>query len=275
LLARQTLALFGVRPENTDNLYASLDELKGVIDLHQGPGQDVQHERAMLKGILDLGSVQVGEIMVHRKNVTMLNADDSLSTIVDQILSCPFTRLPLWRGNPDNIVGIINAKALLRAVRYHPGDLDGLDIMTIANKPWFVPESTDLLEQLHAFRRRREHFSLVVDEYGSLMGIVTLEDILEEIVGDIDDEHDITVRGVRPQKDGSYIVDGSVTIRDLNRQFEWDLPDETAATVAGLLLYEFRMIPEVGQVFVLDNFRFEVLRRQKNQISLVKIIPIH
>lgn len=274
ILARQTLALFGARPTNSVNIYASLDELKGVIDLHQGPGQDVQHERAMLKSILDLGSVQVGEIMVHRKNVTMLNADDPPSSIVDQVLSCPFTRLPLWKGDPDNIVGIINAKALLRAVRSHPGSLDKLDILSIANKPWFVPESTDLLEQLHAFRGRREHFSLVVDEYGSLMGIVTLEDILEEIVGEIDDEHDITVRGVRPQKDGAFVVDGSVTIRDLNRQFEWDLPDESAATVAGLLLYEFRMIPQVGQVFVLGNFRFEVLRRQKNQISLVKIIPL-
>jgi Mg2+/Co2+ transporter CorB len=274
ILARQTLALFGARPTNSDNIYASLDELKGVIDLHQGPGQDVQHERAMLKSILDLGSVQVGEIMVHRKNVTMLNADDPASSIVDQVLSCPFTRLPLWKGDPDNIVGIINAKALLRAVRSHPGSLDKLDILSIANRPWFVPESTDLLEQLHAFRGRREHFSLVVDEYGSLMGIVTLEDILEEIVGEIDDEHDITVRGVRPQKDGAFVVDGSVTIRDLNRQFEWDLPDESAATVAGLLLYEFRMIPQVGQVFVLGNFRFEVLRRQKNQISLVKIIPL-
>eukprot|EP01037_Dinobryon_pediforme_P017980 gene17980-18216_t len=192
--------------------HASLDELKGVIDLHKGPGQDVAHERAMLKSILDLGSVQVGEIMVHRKNVTMLNADEPLSIIVDQ-------------GDPDNIIGIINAKALLRA-------------------PWFVPESTDLLDQLQAFRQRREHFSLVVDEYGVLMGIVTLEDILEEIVGDIADEHDITVRGVRPQVDGSYVVDGSVTIRDLNRQFDWNLPDEPAATVAGLLLYQVRMIPQ-------------------------------
>ncbi|NBT85493.1 MAG: HlyC/CorC family transporter [Alphaproteobacteria bacterium] len=271
--ARKTLSLFGIKAAAQDADHASLDELKGVIDLHKGPGQDVAHERAMLKSILDLGSVQVGEIMVHRKNVTMLNADEPLSIIVDQVLSCPFTRLPLWKGDPDNIIGIINAKALLRAVRSHPGDIDDLNIKNIASKPWFVPESTDLLDQLQAFRQRREHFSLVVDEYGVLMGIVTLEDILEEIVGDIADEHDITVRGVRPQVDGSYVVDGSVTIRDLNRQFDWNLPDEPAATVAGLLLYQVRMIPQVGQTFMFYGFRFEILRRQRNQITLVKITP--
>lgn len=273
VFARKTLSFFGVKTSAQDADHASLDELKGVIDLHKGPGQDVPHERAMLKSILDLGSVQVGEIMVHRKNVTMLNADDPLSSIVDQVLSCPFTRLPLWKGDPDNIIGIINAKALLRAVRSHSGDIDNLNIKNIASKPWFVPESTDLLDQLQAFRQRREHFALVVDEYGVLMGIVTLEDILEEIVGDIADEHDITVKGVRPQTDGSYIVDGSVTIRDLNRQFDWNLPDEPAATIAGLLLYQVRMIPQVSQTFMFYGFRFEILRRQRNQITLVKITP--
>jgi Mg2+/Co2+ transporter CorB len=273
LLARKTLSLVGFKTTSSDTDHASLDELKGVIDLHKGPGQDVPHERAMLKSILDLGSVQVEEIMVHRKNVTMLNADDSLSSIVDQVLSCPFTRLPLWQGDPDNIIGIVNAKALLRAVRSHPGNIDDLNITNIATKPWFVPESTDLLEQLQAFRKRREHFALVVDEYGVLLGIVTLEDILEEIVGEISDEHDITVRGLRPQSDGSYIVDGNVTIRDLNRQFDWNLPDEPASTIAGLLLYQVRMIPNVGQTFMLNDFRFEILRRQRNQITLVRITP--
>jgi len=273
ILAKSTLSLFGVRTSSQSADHASLDELKGVIDLHKGPGQDVPQERAMLKSILDLGSVQVGEIMVHRKNVTMVNADESLSVIVDQVLSCPFTRLPLWKGDPDNIIGIINAKALLRVVRSHPGNIDELNIKSISSKPWFVPESTDLLDQLQAFRQRREHFALVVDEYGVLLGIVTLEDILEEIVGDIADEHDITVRGVRPQADGSYIIDGGVTIRDLNRQFDWNLPHEPAATVAGLLLYQVRMIPKIGQIFIFNGFRFEILKRQRNQITLVKIKP--
>ncbi|MEI8296366.1 MAG: transporter associated domain-containing protein, partial [Alphaproteobacteria bacterium] len=217
--------------------------------------------------------VQVDEIMVHRKNVTMIDVKRQTSEIVEQILSSPFTRIPLWKDDPDNIVGIIHAKALLRAVRAHLGDLSELNILAIAAKPWFVPNSTDLLNQLQVFRERREHFAIVVDEYGAFMGIVTLEDVLEEIVGEISDEHDILVRGVRPQSDGSYIVDGPITIRDLNRQCDWDLPDEPAATVGGLVLYEARLIPEVGQVFLLHGFRFEILRRHRNQITLLRITP--
>ncbi|MBI1954258.1 MAG: CBS domain-containing protein, partial [Proteobacteria bacterium] len=272
-IARQSLRLIGVKTRSDITSHTSIAELRGLIDMHQGPGQDVIHERAMLKSILDLRSVQLSEIMVHRKNITMINASDPFETIVDQILASPFTRIPLWKNDPDNIVGVINAKVLLRAVRAHKDKLEELDILSLAHKPWFVPESTDLLEQLQAFRERREHFALVVDEYGSLMGIVTLEDILEEIVGDITDEHDIAVKGVRQQADGSYIIDGSVTIRDLNRQFDWGLSDESAATLAGLIIYETRKIPETGQIFMLNGFRFEILRRQRNQITLVRVTP--
>lgn len=273
LIARAHLALFGFKSKGDEHEYASAEELRGIIDLHKGPGQDVIHERAMLKSILDLGTVHVDEIMVHRKNVTMIDADDTPTQIVEQVLESPFTRIPLFKDNPDNIVGIVNAKALLRAVRAHPGDIDELNIQEITSKPWFVPENTDLLDQLHAFRNRREHFAVVVDEYGSFKGIVTLEDILEEIVGDISDEHDIAVRGIRPQDDGSYIVDGTVTIRDINRQLEWDLPDEEASTIAGLILYQIRMIPEVGQTFTFEGYRFEILRRHRNQITLLRITP--
>ncbi len=266
------LRVFGFKVKAEDH-HAKMEELRGAIDMHDGPGQDTPHEKAMLKSILDLGTVQVSEIMVHRQNVTMVNADDSPTEIVDQVLACPFTRLPLWQGNPDNIVGIINTKALLRAVRAHSGSLDDLNIVDIAHKPWFTPESTDLLEQLHAFRQRREHFALVVDEYGALMGIVTLEDVLEEIVGDIADEHDVNVRGVRPQLDGSFVIYGNVTIRDLNRQFDWELPNDVAATLAGLLIIQFRVLPTVGQIFNWRGFRFEILRRQRNQITLVKVTP--
>lgn len=273
-IAYKTLAIFGCRPEDKNREYMSIEELKGAIDLHKGTSQDAPQERAMLKSILDLGSVQIEDIMVHRKNVTMLNADEPLEVIIDQLLSCPYTRFPLWRGNTDNIIGIINAKALWKAIRLHKDSIKGIDLIKIAYKPWFIPESTDLLEQLQAFRQRREHFALVVDEYGGFMGIVTLEDILEEIVGDIADEHDITTKGIQPQDDGSYLINGSVTIRDLNRQFEWNLPDDTAATIAGLLLESIRIIPKVGQIFVLHGFRFEVIRRQRNHISLLKLTPL-
>ncbi len=269
-ISRITLKVLGM-PINLEPLHLrqDKDELRGVIDLHHGFDQDTVEEKAMLKSILDLGSVPLSAIMTHRQNVLMIDLDLSSQTTIDQILESPFTRIPVWRENPDNIIGVLHTKALLRAFRTQPSQ--EIQLLDLATAPWFVPESTDLLEQLQSFRQRREHFAIVVDEYGSFLGIVTLEDILEEIVGDIMDEHDVLVGGIRPQEDGSYLVIGHVTIRDLNRQLSLNLPDEKAATLAGLLLHQFRMIPKVGQIFHLNEFRFEVLRRQNNQITLVRM----
>jgi Mg2+/Co2+ transporter CorB len=227
----------------------------------------------MLRSILDLDEVEVSEIMTHRKDVAMLDADQRSEQIVEQVLQSPYTRMPLFRENPDNVIGVLHTKPLFKEVRSLGADLSGLEVTRAAAKPWFIPETTTLLDQLQAFRERHEHFALVVDEYGALMGVVTLEDILEEIVGEISDEQDILVRGVRPQADGSLIVNGNVTIRDLNREFDWRLPDEEASTIAGLILRESRLIPAVGQVFEFHRFRFEILRRQRNQITSIKIAP--
>jgi Mg2+/Co2+ transporter CorB len=228
----------------------------------------------MLHSILDLDDVPVSDIMVHRRNMTMLDADLPVERIVTEALNSPHTRIPVFRGEPDNIVGVLHAKDLLRALHGNQWRLDGIDIVGLASKPWFIPDSTDLLAQLEAFRARHEHFALVVDEYGALMGIVTLEDILEEIVGDISDEHDLKVTGVEQQADGSFVADGTVTIRDLNRELDWQLPDEHASTIAGLVLYESRRIPMAGQVFVFFGFRFEILGRHRNQITSLRITPI-
>ena len=203
----------------------------------------------------------------------MIDADLPPSQIVTQVVRSPYTRIPLYRGQVDNIVGVLHAKALLRQVQTHSRDLDRINIDSEATTPWFIPESTSLLDQLQAFRQRREHFALVVDEYGSLMGVVTLEDILEEIVGDISDEHDEVPLGVRAQSDGSYLVDGRVTIRDLNRRFEWRLPDDNAATIAGLVIQIGRVIPNEGQIFMLNEFRFEVISRRRNRLALIRIKP--
>jgi Mg2+/Co2+ transporter CorB len=272
-IVRATLRIFGVKGALALGPDLIEAELRGAIDLHAGEGEEVRHEREMLRSILDLGDVVVEEIMTHRRSVVTIDADQPPARIVKEVLDSPYTRLPLWRENKDNIVGVLHAKAALRAVQAAGGDLESLDIGAIANEPWFIPESTDLLSQLQAFRSRHEHFAIVVDEYGELLGIVTLEDILEEIVGEIADEHDIEVEGVGQLQDGSCVVEGSVTIRDLNRMFEWRLPDDEAATVAGLVLHEARRIPEVGQVFVFHGFRFEILGRQRNQITSIKVAP--
>jgi len=272
-VVRLTLNICGLKLRPEESFFSQTEILRGAIELHQGEEETVTRERAMLRSVLDLAEVEVGEIMSHRKSVYMINADDPLPAIVEQVLDSPYTRLPLWRNDTDNIVGVLHAKELLRALKALPEDQAHLDIEALAAKPWFVPETTRLLDQLQAFRDRHEHFALVVDEYGSLLGVVTLEDILEEIVGDITDEHDISVAGIRAQADGSYIIDGSVTIRDLNREMEWSLPDEEASTIAGLILHESRRIPEVGQTFMFFGFRFEILRRQRHQLTAVRVTP--
>ena len=270
----QVLKLFGIRIDTTLGDTTTEDELRGVIRMHKGPAPEVAQEREMLSSILDLDDVEVGEIMTHRSNTTMIDADHPAEGIVRDVLTSPYTRLPLFRGNQDNIVGVLHAKELFRAVNKAKDGLAELDVTRLAATPWFIPESTDLLDQLREFRRRREHFAIVVDEYGTFQGVVTLEDILEEIVGEISDEHDEIVRGVRPLGDGAYLVNGDVTIRDINREFDWELPDEEAATVAGLVMHEARRIPEVRQVFAFHGFRFEIMRRKGHQITALRVEPL-
>ncbi len=270
--AKILLNLFGVKISK-DLSYNTIEELKGAIDMHNGPTKNTHQERVMLKGILDLNQVNVDEIMIHRKHVMMLDASESIENLINAVLSSPHTRLPIWSGEKENIIGILHSKTFLKELRAKKNKLDKKRILEISQKPWFIPESTNLLEQLQEFRHRREHFSIVVDEYGAFMGVVTLEDILEEIVGEIVDESDIHVSGVRGQPDGSYVINGDVTIRDLNRQFEWSLKDEEAATIAGLIIWETRTLPDVNQVFMIQGFRIEILKKQRHQITVVRLTP--
>ena len=274
ILVAGTLKMMGARNEADDSSLHPEEELRGAIDLHDGDAVTTRHERAMLRSVLDLDDVDIGEIMTHRKNVNLIDASQSADDIVDQVLASTFTRIPLYREDPDDIIGVIHAKQLLREVRARNGDVSEIDVVGLSAEPWFVPDTTTLLDQLQAFRLRREHFALVIDEYGTLQGIVTLEDILEEIVGDIDDEHDETVAGVTQETDGSYLVNGDVTIRDLNREFDWSLPDDEASTVAGLLLHEARRIPETGQSFMFHGFRFDVIRKIRNQITQLRLAQV-
>ena len=274
LVVSGTLRMFGVQVINEPGAEESLEELRGAIDLHSESAEEIREANAMLHSILDLDDVPVSDIMVHRRQMVMVDDSLPVAEIIRQVLASPHTRVPLWHDEPDNIVGVLHAKALLRAIEANGWKVDDLNLHELAAQPWFIPDSTSLLAQLEAFRTRREHFAIVVDEYGALMGIVTLEDILEEIVGDIADEHDVSVEGVHRDEDGSYVVDGRVTIRDLNREFNWRLPDEEASTIAGLVLHEARLIPVPGQVFVFHGFSFEILERQRNQITRLRLIPL-
>ncbi len=271
-IVRKVLKLFGIDISKV-GAGSHLELLRGVIDMHDGKGSETQEQRAMLLSILDLADVDIEEIMVHRKNVAMINIDQPVNKIVEELLNSNFTRIPLWQNNPDNIVGIIHVKELLRELLGVGADINNINLSHIAMKPWFIPETTNLYDQLQAFRDRKEHFAHVVDEYGSFMGVVTLEDILEEIVGNIDDEHDESMQGVRRLSNGAFIVDGSVTIRDLNREFDWRLPDERYSTIAGLILFESQMVPDAGQSFRFHGFQMDVVRKRRNQITLIRVHP--
>jgi Mg2+/Co2+ transporter CorB len=273
-LVRWILLKFGIRVGVDQPILSGHEQLRGAVDLLHRSGRVEKQDRDMLGGLLDLQDLEVSDVMIHRTEMITLNADDPPEEILRAVLAAPVTRLPLWRNSPENIVGVLHAKDLLRAIQAAGGDVARVDIMATALPPWFVPDTTPLGEQLKAFRRRKTPFALVVDEYGEVMGLVTLEDILEEIVGDIEDEHDVAVPGVTPQLDGSVNVDGGVPIRDLNRAMEWSLPDQEATTIAGLVIHEARSIPEPGQSFTFHGFRFQVLRRSRNRITALRITPL-
>ncbi len=274
ILVRALLRLFRFSLADGDHGVSGAEELRGAVDLLHRDGEVEREERDMLGGLLELDEVPVGDAMIHRTQMRTLNADLPPEELVREVLDSPYTRMPLWRGDPDNIIGMLHAKDLFRAYAAVGGDASRILAADIALEAWFIPEATTLLDQLKAFLRRKTHSALVVDEYGVVLGLITLEDIIEEIVGDITDEHDVLAQGVRQQLDGSLIVDGSVTIRDLNRAMDWDLPDEEAATIAGLVIHEARTIPEVRQTFVFHGLRFEVLRRQHNRIAALRIMPM-
>lgn len=281
-IVRGIMFLFGHRTAADQHMFSIQEEIAGALAIGTSEGTVHKEDRDRLLGALDLGNRTVEEIMRHRSQVEMIDAELDPADLLTQVLASPHTRLPLYKGERENVVGVLHAKDLLRAVerflRAGDGKLDSvsdLDVLKVAMKPYFIPETTPLDEQMREFLKRRTHFALVVDEYGDLKGLLTLEDILEEIVGEITDEFDPKAeRQLKPTESGDYLVDGAMTIRDLNRETDWALPDDEANTVAGLVIHEAQTIPEVGQVFSFHGFRFEVAGRKDNRITQLKIRPL-
>jgi Mg2+/Co2+ transporter CorB len=263
LKVRQRRRLVSMRPPPDESAEATRAEEDAIA----------RRDRQLLDGLRELAELEVSDVMVHRLSMKSVNAADPPETVVREILRSPHTRMPVWRGSIDNIVGVVHAKDLLRALNDIGNDPAKIDIMKVAARPWFVPDTTTLRDQLNAFQRRRAHFAIVVDEYGEVEGLVTLEDIIEVIVGEIADEHDVDVEGVKREADGSIVVDGSVPIRELNRALDWSLPDEEATTIAGLVIHETQSIPEEKQAFTFHGKRFVVLKRDKNRITRIRIRP--
>lgn len=282
LLVRGVLRLFGVQTDPDSHILAVREEIAGALQLGHSEGVVEKEDRDRILGALDLGDRMVEEIMLHRSGIEMIDADAAPQAILEQCLQSSHTRLPVFRNDPENIVGVVHAKDLLRAmyklldqVGTSEGALQGFEVTNVAMKPYFVPDTTSLDEQMRQFLRRRTHFALVVDEYGSLQGLITLEDILEEIVGEITDEFDPDeAQEIRKAEDGDYLIEGAMTIRDFIRATDLPLPDDEANTVAGLVIHEAQMIPVTGQVFSFHNFRFEVLQRHNNRVTLLKVRPL-
>lgn len=279
------LKLFGVKLDETGDMLSAHEELRGTFEVFHQEGSVVKDDRDRLGGVLDLHELELSDVMIHRTNMVMIDIDQKRDEIMRQVLASPYTRIPLWKDSADNIIGILHSKDVLRAIGGMGSNMEGptgksasgqknftdIDITKIAAKPWFVPETTSLRVQLNAFLKNSAHIALVVDEYGEVLGLVTLEDILEEIVGNIADEHDIEVSGVVTEPDGSILVDGTVPIRDLNRALDWDLPDDEATTIAGLVIHAAQTIPEEKQAFTFFGKRFVVLAREKNRITKLRI----
>jgi len=253
--------------------WTAADEIKGAVDLHLQEGGVAKRARDQIYGVLEIGELSIEEVMTHRKNVAMIDADAPPEQIIKDVIACGHSRIPVFREDPDNVIGLLHTKDLLKAITKTNGSIDSFDVKKICRDPWFVPETTSAVKQLRAFQQKREHFALVVDEYGSLMGVISLEDILEEIVGDIQDEYDEELEGVTRNKEGGAVVRGDVAIRDLNRAMDWKLPDdEGPVTIAGLVIHESQTIPNAGQAFAYHGYRFEVLEKLRNQIQSLKVV---
>jgi Mg2+/Co2+ transporter CorB len=249
-------------------------EIEGLIDVSAEHGNMQAGQATYIHNVFRFGELEVSDVMVHRTRIIALDASLAAEDLIKAVLESPYTRMPLYRGEPDDIVGIVHAKDVLRALIRAEGDMTKVNILRLATKPWFVPDTTPLSAQLNAFLKAKTHFALVIDEYGEVEGLITLEDILEEIVGDISDEHDTVIQGIIKQADGSYLIDGDVPIRDVNRSLNWHMPEEEATTIAGLVIHEAKSIPKEGQQFTFHGFRFRVLRKQRNRLTQLRVTPL-
>jgi len=271
ILAQKISSFFVRKNTSLKKLVDAHDEIRGQISIHHQEGEVKKGDRDMLGGILDLPDVNVEDVMVHRKNITAININEIDESKITEILSSPYTRIPVWEESTDNFIGLLHIKSLIKEAIKSDNDLKNINIRKVLSKPWFVPETTSLKEQLNAFLEKKLHMALVVDEYGSIMGLITLEDILEEIVGQIDDEHDLENEEVINQMPNSIDVDGGMSIRDLNRNYGWDLPDNEATTIAGLIIHESQTIPRVNNAYIFYGFKFKILERKRNQITSIRI----
>ena len=255
-----------------NNDLQSEEELKGVIDLYKTSNPDYEQEKDMLQSILQLNDITVEEIFTHRKNIYSIDSSLNTNEIINKINNSRYTRIPFWKDNPENIIGLLNVRTLNIDLKNHNESKE--IIFDKISNPWFIPETTNLLEQLVEFKKRKEHLAFVVDEFGELLGLITLEDIIEEIVGEIVDEIDVPENDFKLNNYGKVIINGEKNIRDLYKSFDIDPPEIESSTIAGYILDISKKIPSYGESFKDNFFNYKILSHSKKQISKVEISKI-
>jgi Mg2+/Co2+ transporter CorB len=249
----------------------NFEEIRDTVDLKHQEGSIFKYDKDLIEGVLDLSDTEISEIMVHRKEIESINIELPINEIIKQALEISYTRIPLWKGNTDNIVAILNVRKLLKFLHFYKGNLTKFDLKSATSEAWFVPSTNSLRAQLFAFRKKKKRFALVIDEYGSLLGLVTLEDILEEIVGEIKEQGDESEINVIKIKSGAYKIAGKTLIRDLNKKLDWDiLEGDHAYNLAAFIINHLERIPEEKETFKIEDYQFEILKRRNNDLILVK-----
>jgi Mg2+/Co2+ transporter CorB len=262
------IALFGINVHERDEAPMTREELRSVVR-EAGSMIPKRHQR-MLISILDLENETVDDIMVQRNDIVGIDLNDPPNEIIDQISRCQHTRLVVYRENIDNIVGMLHIRHTLRLLR-DTDEFEASDIEEIVTEPYYIPEGTPLHIQLVNFQRMKKRTGLVVDEYGVIQGMVTVEDILEEIVGEFTTDMQTFNLYIHPQEDGSYIIDGSASIRDINRQLHWHLPVKGPKTLNGLILEQLEDIPETGTSLRIGSYAVEITQAGDNAVKTARM----
>ncbi len=249
------------------------EEVMNLVEYQHAEGKVFKQDRDMVGSIFDIKNLLVSEIMVHRSQLKTVNVDLPLKDLLQQLSLASHTRIPMWKSNKDNIIGIIHVKDLLKNLYKQNFDVSKINITDLLTEPWFIPENVLVSKQLHEFRHQRYHCALVVNEYGDILGMVTLEDVLEEIVGRIEDEHDSYDSQIILKEENQYIIDGLTPIRDINRELNWSLYGD-ASTIGGLIISELKRIPEEDEVIELFDLRINILRKSAHRIKTLLVTKL-
>lgn len=255
--------------------FSDLEEIRDTVNLKAKEGSIFKFDKDLIDGVLDLSDTAISEIMVHRKDILSLDRNLKIAEIVKKAINIGYTRIPLWQGHQENIIGILNVRKLLKGLHFYRGDIEKFDLEQTISSPLFVPSSNNLRSQLFTFRKFKKRMALVIDEYGSLLGLVCLEDILEEIVGEVRERDDHSNLNIVTTKSGIFKIPANTLIRDINKKLDLEIDEnDEAYNLSALIINRLGRIPDEKERFEISGFQFEILRKKGNDLLLVKMKKI-